>query len=108
MLENARNTAFTVSELLKSNQQGVKLPLPLPPLPPPHRLGLKRVSPKYLPIFLFLSELCSCYRTVSRATWEIFSEFLIFCNLLCIRNEENICQYCTKELALTTLSLSAC
>ena len=35
MLQNARVTAFTVSELLRENQQGVKLPLPQP------RLGLK-------------------------------------------------------------------
>ena len=35
MLQNARVTAFTVSELLKENQQGVKLP------PPPPRLGLR-------------------------------------------------------------------
>ena len=26
-------------------------------------------------------QLCSCYRTVPSAIWEIFSEFLIFCNL---------------------------
>ena len=25
---------------------------------------------------------CSCYRTVPSAIWEIFSEFLMFCNLL--------------------------
>ena len=25
--------------------------------------------------------ICSCYRTVPSAIWEIFSEFLIFCNL---------------------------
>ena len=25
--------------------------------------------------------LSSCYRTVSSAVWEIFSEFFIFCNL---------------------------
>ena len=30
--------------------------------------------------FIFF-ELCSCYRTVPSAIWEIFSEFLIFCNL---------------------------
>ena len=33
MLQNARVTAFTVSELLRENQQGVKLP---PPPPPTH------------------------------------------------------------------------
>ena len=39
MLHNARVTAFTVSELLRENQQGEGLKLP-----PPHRprLGLKR------------------------------------------------------------------
>ena len=31
MLHNARITAFTVSELLRENQQGVKLPPPHPP-----------------------------------------------------------------------------
>ena len=36
MLQNARVTAFTISELLRENQQGVKLP----PSPPP-RLGLR-------------------------------------------------------------------
>ena len=35
MLQNARVVAFTVSELLKENQQGGKITLP------PHRLGLK-------------------------------------------------------------------
>ena len=25
--------------------------------------------------------ICSCYRTVPSAIWEIFPEFLIFCNL---------------------------
>ena len=28
-----------------------------------------------------MKELCSRYRTVWSAIWEIFSEFLIFCNL---------------------------
>ena len=32
--------------------------------------------------------LSSCYRTVPSATWEIFSEFLIFCNLF--RNNSKI------------------
>ena len=32
MLENAKFTAFTVSELLRENQQGVKLTLPPPRL----------------------------------------------------------------------------
>ena len=36
MLQNARVTAFTVSELLSENQQGVKLP------PAPPRLGLRQ------------------------------------------------------------------
>ena len=37
MLQNARVTAFTISELLRENQQGYNY---LPPLPPP-KLGLK-------------------------------------------------------------------
>ena len=37
MLQNTSITAFTVSELLRENQQGVKLP---PPPPSPSRLGL--------------------------------------------------------------------
>ena len=44
MLQNARVTAFTVSELLKENQQGggsVKLP---PPPPRSSRLGLKMIK----------------------------------------------------------------
>ena len=28
-----------------------------------------------------IADLSSCYRTVSSAIWEIFSEFFIFCNL---------------------------
>ena len=32
-------------------------------------------------MFKELKELRSCYRTVPSAIWEIFSEFLIFCNL---------------------------
>ena len=36
MLQNARVTTFTASELLRENQQGVKLP------PTPPRLGLKK------------------------------------------------------------------
>ena len=40
MLQNARVIAFTVSELLRENQQGVKLP---PPLHPP-RLGLRDIQ----------------------------------------------------------------
>ena len=39
MLQNARVTAFTVSDLLRENQQGVKLP---PPLTNPPRLELSR------------------------------------------------------------------
>ena len=35
MLQDTRVTAFTVSELLRENQQGVELP------PPQSRLGLK-------------------------------------------------------------------
>ena len=53
----------------------------------------------------------SCYRTMPSAIWEIFSEFPIFCNLLKeqqnMRNEKNICQYCTRQRAITTLSLNA-
>ena len=37
MLQNATITAFVVSELLRENQQGAGLNLPLPP----SRLGLK-------------------------------------------------------------------
>ena len=43
MLQNARVTGFTVPELLRENQLGVKLPPPLPPQPPPPRLGLNYV-----------------------------------------------------------------
>ena len=51
----------------------------------------------------------SCYRTVKSAIWEIFSEFLIFCNLLQnMRSDEKICQYCAMQRATTTLSLKAC
>ena len=35
-------------------------------------------------IYRYIDPQCtisSCYRTVPSATWEIFSEFLIFCNL---------------------------
>ena len=32
-------------------------------------------------IILLLLIISSCYRTVPSALWEIFSEFLIFCNL---------------------------
>ena len=46
--------------------------------------------------------------------WEIFSEFLRFCNLFQeplgeqnMRIEENICQNCTRQHAITTLSLNA-
>ena len=63
--------------------------------------------------------LSSCYRTVPSAIWEISSEFLIFCNLFheplakwnnsnILENEENICQYCMRQRAITTLSLNAC
>ena len=40
MLQNARATAFTVSELLRENQQGKGGELP-PPAPSSPRLGLK-------------------------------------------------------------------
>ena len=42
MLQNAKVTAFAVSELLRENQQGVKLQPPPPPLHTP-RLGLTRL-----------------------------------------------------------------
>ena len=38
MLQNARVTTFTASELLRENQQGVKLP------PTPPSLGLKKIN----------------------------------------------------------------
>ena len=41
MLQNAKVTAFAVSELLRENQQGVKLQPPLPLHTP--RLGLTRL-----------------------------------------------------------------
>ena len=47
MLQNARVTAFTVSELLRENQQGLPPPPPFPPPPPPPpplRLGLSYMS----------------------------------------------------------------
>ena len=44
----------------------------------------------------YVKYISSCYRTVPSAIWEIFSEFL------------NICQYCTRPRAITTLSLNAC
>ena len=57
----------------------------------------------------------SCYRTVSSVIWEIFSEFLVFRNLFHdtldkqnIRNEENICEYCKRQRAITTSSLNTC
>ena len=33
----------------------------------------------------------SCYRTVPSATWRIFSEFLIFCNLIAKYEKEGKC-----------------
>ena len=39
------------------------------------------VSIDNLSFISFLHTLCSCYRMVPSAIWEIFSEFLIFCNL---------------------------
>ena len=46
--------------------------------------------------------ICCCCRTVPSA---IFSEFLIFCNeQQNMRNEENICQYCTRQSSISTLS----
>ena len=58
MLQNSRVIAFTVSELLRENQQdggrggwgGVKLSLPPPP--PPPRLGLKALFVHKI-VFLF-------------------------------------------------------
>ena len=54
MLQNSRVTAFTVSDLLRENQQdggegGVKLP---PPPPPPPRLGLKALFVHKIVFFL--------------------------------------------------------
>ena len=50
----------------------------------------------------------SCYRTVPIAIWEIFSEFLIFCNLTAkYEKRGKYFPYCTKERAITTLLLNA-
>ena len=48
MLQNARITAFTVSELLKENQQGGKI------TPPSLRLGLKNGAELKLPIHVII------------------------------------------------------
>ena len=48
LLQNARVTAFTISEVLKEKQQGVKLPPP-----PPH---LSPILPKLGLRFVFFSE----------------------------------------------------
>ena len=45
MLQNARVTAFSISELLRENQQGVKLATPLPPLPPHTHTQIRTKSP---------------------------------------------------------------
>ena len=37
--------------------------------------------PNFIVCLPLLCEICSCYRTVPGVIWEIFSEFLIFCNL---------------------------
>ena len=63
----------------------------------------------------------SCYRTAPSAIWEIFSEFLIFCNLLHkplgkwnnskIREMRKIfvnIARCNNYCAITTLSLNDC
>ena len=66
MLQNSRVTAFTVSDLLRENQQdggegGVKLPPP----PPPTRLGLKALFVHKIVFFLlFLS-----YKIYDVITW---------------------------------------
>ena len=69
----------------------------------------------YIYILYIYVYIRSCYRTVLSAIWEIFSEFLMFCNLLQLmkrqqnmRNEESVCQYCTRQPAIITLSLNAC
>ena len=58
----------------------------------------------------------NCYPTVASSIWEIFSEFLIFCNLLheplgeyITAKYENRGKYLPKlhEHAITTLSLNA-
>ena len=54
MMSNTRITFFTFSELLKENQQDVKLPLfPLPPTPKP-RLVLTDINQYYLTLSLCL------------------------------------------------------
>ena len=73
--------------------------------------------------FLFANQkICSCYHTVPGAICGIFSEFLIFCNLFYEPLGEwntskiwekrkiiaYICIYCTRQRAITTLSLNAC
>ena len=56
MLQNSRVIAFTVSELLRENQQdggrGAGVKLSLPPPPPPPRLGLKALFVHKI-VFLF-------------------------------------------------------
>ena len=62
--------------------------------------------------------LCSCYRTMPSAVWEIFSEFLIFCNLFHeplgewnnskIWETRKIFANIVQGSAITTLSLNAC
>ena len=64
-------------------------------------------------IYIYISVyICSSYRTLPSAIWEIFSEFLIFCNLFeeqpNMRNEKSICQNYTAQRAITTLLLNAC
>ena len=49
----------------------------------------------------------NCYRTMPSAIRDLFSDFIIFCKIG-VRNKENICQYCTRQHEITTLSLNAC
>ena len=55
MLQNARVTAFTISELLRENQQGGKggERIPPPPAPPPPRLGLNKPRNYKEKLFLY-------------------------------------------------------
>ena len=66
----------------------------------------------YINIYIYIYVcvcVCSCYRTVTSVVWEIFSKFLILCNKWWqnMRNEKNICQYCTTQRAITFLLLNA-
>ena len=68
--------------------------------------------------YFFALAISSCYRTVPSAIWEIFSEFLISCNLFCepldewnnskIWETRKIFANIVRGSAITTLSLNAC